>query len=106
MRISDWSSDVCSSDLQYISDSDGDADSYFGIVASDIQLAGLQFTTPDASTTVTMAPTATLGVDGTIIVAPSVLTNDQTIAGGFPTGAGGGGLVGVKQNGGDRKGVG
>src|SRR3546814_4105971 len=109
MRISDWSSDVCSSDQddaslwtsgQYISDSDGDADSYFGIVASDIQRAGLQFTTPDASTTVTMAPTATLGVDGTIIVAPSVLTNDQTIAGGFLTGAAGGGLVGVQQNGG------
>src|SRR3546814_4052745 len=59
MRISDWSSDVCSSDL-----------------------------------------TATLGVDGTIIVAPSVLTNDQTIAGGFLTGAAGGGLVGVQQNGG------
>src|SRR3546814_7629263 len=47
-----------------------------------------------------MAPTATLGVDGTIIVAPSVLTNDQTIAGGFLTGAAGGGLVGVQQNGG------
>src|SRR3546814_3280388 len=31
---------------QYISDSDGDADSYFGIVASAIQLAGLPFTTP------------------------------------------------------------
>src|SRR3546814_16704802 len=109
MRISDWSSDVCSSDLddaslwtsgQYISDSDGDTDSYFGIVASDIQLAGLQFTTPDASTPVTMAHTATLGVDGTIIVAPSVLTNDQTIAGGFLTGAAGGGLVGVQPQGG------
>src|SRR3546814_13489876 len=47
-----------------------------------------------------MAPTATLGVDGTIIVAPSVLTNDQTIAGGFLTGAAGGGLVGVQHTGG------
>ncbi|CAN7423228.1 autotransporter-associated beta strand repeat-containing protein [Caulobacter sp. LjRoot300] len=86
---------------QYISDSDGDADSYFGTVGSSVQLAGLQFTTPDATTTVTVASGQTLGVDGTIIVAPSVLNNNQAITGGNLTGAsGGGGLVGIQQNGG------
>src|SRR3546814_17805445 len=64
MRISDWSSDVCSSDL-----------------------------------TITVGVGNTLGVDGTIIVAPSVLANDQTITGGFLTGGAGGGTLGVQQNG-------
>ncbi|MBB4633681.1 beta strand repeat-containing protein [Sphingosinicella soli] len=68
-------------DGQYISDSDGDTESFSGTVASDVQLAGLQFTTADPTTTVTVAPTATLGIDGTIIVAPSVGANNQTIPG-------------------------
>jgi len=85
---------------QYISDNDGDADSYFGTVGSDVQLAGLQFTTPDPTTTVTIAPTATLGVDGTIIVSNQVGANNQTITGGSLTGPAGGGTLGVQQNGG------
>ena len=85
---------------QFISDSDGDADSFFGTVGSSVQLGGLQFTTPDASTTVTIAGGQTLGVDGSIIVAPSVLNNSQTIIGGNLTGTAGGGVLGVQQNGG------
>ena len=85
---------------EFISDSDGDADSYFGTVGSSIQLGGLQFTTPDATTTVTVAGGQTLGVDGTIIVAPSVLANNQTITGGNLTGlSGAGGALGVLHNG-------
>lgn len=83
---------------QFISDSDGDADSFFGTVGSSVQLGGLQFTTPDATTTVTVAGGQTLGVDGTIIVAPSVLANNQTITGGSLTGMSGGGVLGVQQN--------
>ncbi|KRC81464.1 hypothetical protein ASE13_03470 [Sphingomonas sp. Root241] len=85
---------------QFISDSDADADSFFGTVGSSIQLGGLQFTTPDATTTVTIAGGQTLGVDGSIIVAPSVLTNNQTITGGSLTGGAGGSVLGVLQNGG------
>ncbi|KRC81475.1 autotransporter-associated beta strand repeat-containing protein [Sphingomonas sp. Root241] len=85
---------------EFISDSDGDPDSYFGTVGSSIQLGGLQFTTPDATTTVTVAAGQTLGVDGTIIVAPSVGANNQTITGGSLTGlSGGGGVLGIQQNG-------
>ncbi|WP_443969467.1 autotransporter-associated beta strand repeat-containing protein [Sphingobium sp. CR28] len=87
-------------DGQYISDSDGDAESFSGTVASNVQLAGLQFTTFDPTTTVTIAPAATLGVDGTIIVAPSVGPNNQTITGGALTGGTGGSTLGVQQNGG------
>ena len=87
-------------DGQYISDSDGDAESFSGTVASNVQLAGLQFTTLDPTTTVTIAPAATLGVDGTIIVAPSVGANNQTITGGSLTGGTGGSTLGVQQNGG------
>jgi fibronectin-binding autotransporter adhesin len=83
---------------QFISDSDGDAESFFGTVGSSVQLGGLQFTTPDATTTVTIAGGQTLGVDGTIIVAPSVLGNSQTITGGNLTGTSGGGVLGVQQN--------
>src|SRR3546814_5344860 len=78
MRISDWSSDVCSSDL--------------------VQLGGLRYTAA-ADSTITVGVGNTLGVDGTIIFAPSVLANDQTITGGFLTGGAGGGTLGVQQNG-------
>ena len=85
---------------EFISDSDGDAESYFGTVGSSIQLGGLQFTTPDATTTVTIADGQTLGVDGAIIIAPSVLANNQTITGGNLTGlSGAGGVLGVLHNG-------
>ncbi|MBJ7499628.1 MAG: autotransporter-associated beta strand repeat-containing protein [Sphingopyxis sp.] len=85
-------------DGQYISDSDGDTESFFGTVASDVQLAGLQFTTFDPTTTVTIDPTATLGIDGTIIVATSVGGNSQTITGGSLTGGSGSSTLGVQQN--------
>src|SRR3546814_14173349 len=78
MRISDWSSDVCSSDL--------------------VQLGGLRYTAA-ADSTITVGVGNTLGVDGTLIVAPSVLANDQTITGGFLTGGAGGGTLGVQQHG-------
>ncbi|NYF32621.1 autotransporter-associated beta strand repeat-containing protein [Sphingopyxis sp. JAI108] len=85
---------------EFISDSDGDAESYFGTVGSSIQLGGLQFTTPDATATVAIADGQTLGVDGTIIIAPSVLANNQTITGGNLTGlSGAGGVLGVLHNG-------
>src|SRR3546814_20246339 len=85
MLISDWSSDVFSSDL-------------FGSVGVDGQLGGLRYTAA-ADSTITVGVGNTLGVDGTIIVAPSVLANDQTITGGFLTGGAGGGTLGVQQNG-------
>ncbi|SBV33728.1 Outer membrane autotransporter barrel domain protein [uncultured Sphingopyxis sp.] len=85
-------------DGQYISDSDGDAESFFETVANDVQLAGLQFTTFDPTTTVTIDPAATLGIDGTIIVATSVGGNSQTITGGSLTGGSGGSTLGVQQN--------
>ncbi|WP_408953732.1 autotransporter-associated beta strand repeat-containing protein [Lysobacter sp. Hz 25] len=84
---------------EFISDSDADADSFFGTVGSNTQLGGLQFTTPDATTTVTVAAGQTLGIDGTIIVAPSVGANNQTITGGSLTGMAGGGTLGIQQNG-------
>ncbi len=78
---------------QYITDVDG----FFGTVGSTVQLAGLRYTAP-VSTTVTVTDGQTLGVDGTIIVAPSVGANDQTITGGTITGTAGGGILGVQQN--------
>jgi fibronectin-binding autotransporter adhesin len=82
---------------EFISDSDGDAESFFGTLGSSVQLGGLQFTTPDATTTVNIAAGQTLGIDGTIIVAPSVLSNNQTITGGSITGMSGGGVLGIQQ---------
>ncbi|KAA0178600.1 autotransporter outer membrane beta-barrel domain-containing protein, partial [Cupriavidus gilardii] len=78
---------------QYITDVDG----FYGEVGSTVQLAGLRYTEPTA-TNVTVANGQTLGVDGTIIVAPSVGANDQTITGGSITGTAGGGELGVQQN--------
>jgi len=85
-------------DGQYISDSDGDAESFFGTVGSDVQLAGLQFTTVDPTTTVTIDPAARLGIDGTIIVSLSVGSSNQTITGGSLTGGAGDSTLGVQQN--------
>src|SRR3546814_3450914 len=118
LRIRDWSSDVCSSDLggwatingsdyakvlgggiiafdatdytdkddasswldgEIISDSENAPDTpFFGSVGGDVQLGGLRYTAA-ADSTITVGVGNTLGVDGTIIVAPSVLANDQTI---------------------------
>lgn len=73
-----------------------DVDGFFGAVNGSVQLGGLRYTVP-VSTTVTIAPGETLGVDGTIIVAPTVLNTNQTITGGNLTGANGGDL-GIQQN--------
>ncbi|WP_244755950.1 autotransporter-associated beta strand repeat-containing protein [Pseudoxanthomonas helianthi] len=79
-------------DNEYITDSTG----FFGTVSGTKQLAGLRYTVAK-STTVTVSLGQTLGVDGTIIVAPTVLNTDQVIAGGMLTGANGGDLA-VQQN--------
>src|SRR5690606_11363571 len=61
-------------------------------------LGGLRYTAA-ADSTVTIAGSSVLGVDGTIIVAPSVGDADQTITGGFLSSGLGGGTLGVQQNG-------
>jgi fibronectin-binding autotransporter adhesin len=81
---------------QFISDDDGDADGFFGTLGTGVQLGGLRYTQPIA-TTVTVAAGQTLGVDANIIVAPSVAGFDQLITGGMMTGAAGG-ILGVQQN--------
>lgn len=84
---------------EIISDSEGAADSpFFGTVGTDVSLGGLRYTAA-ADSTVTIGAGNTLGVDGTIIVAPSVADNDQTITGGALTSGAGGGALGVQQNG-------
>ncbi|WP_114953406.1 autotransporter-associated beta strand repeat-containing protein [Sphingosinicella terrae] len=90
---STWAAD------QILSDAGGSADSaYFGTVGSNVQIGGLQYTA-NADSTVEIAPGATLGIDGTIIVAPSVATGTQLITDGSITGSSGGGVLGVQQNG-------
>ncbi|MCA0014763.1 autotransporter-associated beta strand repeat-containing protein [Mesorhizobium sp. B292B1B] len=84
---------------EIISDAGGAANTpYFGTVGSTVQIGGLQFTAAGNST-VNVAIGQTLGVDGTIIVAPSVGAANQTITGGSMTGTLGGGVLGVQQNG-------
>ncbi|SOD51569.1 autotransporter-associated beta strand repeat-containing protein [Pseudoxanthomonas wuyuanensis] len=80
-------------DNEFITDVSG----FFGTVNGSVQLGGLRYTQP-VSTTVTVEPGETLGVDGTIIVAPFVLGTNQLITGGMITG-GIGGDLGVQQNG-------
>lgn len=74
-----------------------DTTGFFGTVGASRQLGGLRYTKPVA-TTVTIAGGQTLGTDGTIIVAPSVLNNNQLITGGALTGSLGGGVLGLQQN--------
>ncbi|MGY0798534.1 autotransporter-associated beta strand repeat-containing protein [Lysobacter sp. A286] len=84
---------------EIISDTEGLADSpFFGTVGGDVALGGLRYTAA-ADSTVTIGAGNTLGVDGTIIVAPSVADNDQTITGGSLTSGIGGGALGLQQNG-------
>src|SRR5690606_38060644 len=71
---------------------------FFGAVGSDVSLGGLRYTSA-ADSAVTIGAGNTLGVDGTIIVAPSVADNDQTLNGGFLTSGIGGGTLGLQQNG-------
>lgn len=68
-----------------------------GTVTSSVQLGGLRYTAP-TSTIVTIDGGQTLGIDGNILVAPSVGTNNNEITGGSLTGAVGGGMLGVQQN--------
>lgn len=84
---------------QILSDAGGSANTpFFNTVGASIQIGGLQYTAA-ANSTVTVASGQTLGVDGTIIVAPSVGAANQTITGGSMTGTLGGGVLGVQQNG-------
>lgn len=80
-------------DGDIISDTTG----FYGTVGASTQLGGLRYTQPVA-TTVTIASGQTLGTDGTIIVAPSVLNRNQVITGGALTGSIGGGVLGLQQN--------
>jgi fibronectin-binding autotransporter adhesin len=82
-----------------ISDAGGSANTpYFGTVSGSKQIGGLQYTAA-ANSTVTVGAGNTLGVDGTIIVSPSVGAATQTITGGSLTGTLGGGVLGIQQNG-------
>ncbi|CDX31025.1 Outer membrane autotransporter barrel domain [Mesorhizobium sp. SOD10] len=84
---------------EIISDAGGAANTpYFGTVTGSVQIGGLQYTAA-ANSTVTVGAGNTLGVDGTIIVAPSVGGANQLITGGSMTGTLGGGVLGVQQNG-------
>ncbi|WP_338576687.1 autotransporter-associated beta strand repeat-containing protein [Brevundimonas olei] len=74
-----------------------DVAGFHGTVGSSTQLGGLRYTQAVA-TTVRIAGGQTLGTDGTIIVAPSVLNNNQLITGGALTGSIGGGVLGLQQN--------
>lgn len=74
-----------------------DVTGFFGTVGASTQLGGLRYTQA-AATTVTIAGGQTLGTDGTIIVAPSVLNFNQLITGGALTGSVGGGVLGLQQN--------
>ncbi|HWW57263.1 MAG TPA: autotransporter-associated beta strand repeat-containing protein [Sphingopyxis sp.] len=71
---------------------------FFGTVNGNVQLGGLRYTAA-ANSVVTIGAGNTMGIDGTIIVAPSALATNQTINGGFLTGSSGGGTLGVQQNG-------
>ncbi|MBZ9775003.1 autotransporter-associated beta strand repeat-containing protein, partial [Mesorhizobium sp. CO1-1-8] len=86
-------------DNEIISDAGGFPNTPFGgTVSGTVQIGGLQYTAA-ATSNVTIAAGSTLGVEGTIIVAPSVGSSNQTITGGSITGAAGGGTLGVQQNG-------
>lgn len=82
---------------EYISDDDGDADGFSGNLTGSVQLAGLRYTQSTASS-VSISTGETLGIDGAIIVAPSVGANNQLITGGSLTGGAGGATLGVLQN--------
>ncbi|WP_447042673.1 autotransporter-associated beta strand repeat-containing protein [Vreelandella sp. H-I2] len=71
---------------------------YFGTVSTDTDLGGLKYTVANTST-VTIDNSATLGVDGTIIVADTTGTTHHWITGGSLTGPAGGGSLGVLHNG-------
>ncbi|WP_160746776.1 autotransporter-associated beta strand repeat-containing protein [Croceibacterium soli] len=70
---------------------------FFGTIGSSVQIAGLRYNA-NAHSTVTVANGQTLGIDGAILVTPSVAGRFLTITGGRVTGAAGGGTVSVQQN--------
>lgn len=82
---------------QIVSDTGGNPNTpFYGTVGSSITLGGLQYTAAAAST-VTVANGQMLGIDGSIIVGPSVGNNAVRITGGQVT-SGATGVVGVQQN--------
>lgn len=82
-----------------ISDTANAADTpFFGTVTGTVQLGGLRYTAA-AGSNVAIGAGETLGIDGTIIVAPGTLTTNQAITGGSLTGSTGGGTLGVQHNG-------
>ncbi len=82
-----------------VADTGGAANTAFGnTVSGNVQLGGLKYTAA-ANSTVTVGAGNTLGVDGTILVASSIINASQTITGGSITGAAGGGTLGVLHNG-------
>lgn len=85
---------------EIISDSAGVANSPFtGTVGSNVYLNGLRYSAA-AGSTVTVGAGNTLGIDGTIIVAPSVGATNQAINGGQLTSGVAGGALGIQHNGG------
>jgi fibronectin-binding autotransporter adhesin len=82
---------------QVVSDAGGTANSaYSGTTqAGTVQLGGLKYT---AAATSNVAIGGRLGVDGTIIVAPSVGANNDNLNGGQLTGPAAGGTLGILQN--------
>jgi fibronectin-binding autotransporter adhesin len=87
------------SDGQFISDNSTGFDTPSTIDSPDgtLQLGGLRYTAA-RSTTLTIAGGDTLGVDGAILVTPTVGAFNQIIQGGSLTGMLGGGTLGIQQN--------
>ncbi|NYF34042.1 autotransporter-associated beta strand repeat-containing protein [Sphingopyxis sp. JAI108] len=87
-------------DGEIVSDAAGAANSpFFGTVGSDVTLGGLRYSAA-AGSTVTVGAGNRLGVEGTIIVAPSVGAANQAINGGELTSGVAGGTLGIQHNGG------
>jgi fibronectin-binding autotransporter adhesin len=85
---------------EIVSDAAGTANSpFFGTVGGDVTLGGLRYSAA-AGSTVTVGAGNRLGVEGTIIVAPSVGSANQTINGGELTSGVAGGALGIQHNGG------
>jgi fibronectin-binding autotransporter adhesin len=82
-----------------VSDEGGNPNTpYFSTVNGNVALGGLKYAAAAAST-VTVGAANTLGIDGSIIVAPTTGTATQVIQGGSVTGGAGGSPFGVLQNG-------
>ncbi|QCB56106.1 autotransporter outer membrane beta-barrel domain-containing protein [Sphingopyxis sp. PAMC25046] len=85
---------------EIVSDAAGTANSpFFGTVSGDAALGGLRYSAA-AGSTVTVGAGNRLGIEGTIIVAPSVGTANQAINGGELTSGVAGGALGIQHNGG------